>query len=885
MDLQQNKLTRAEWNSIEEPVSSGEKEILQMIIDGFVNPSICKNKTMSLFTFTKIEPSEENEKFLFDKYFDSIIKKMVKKYGESLMLTESMFSHKEKETVFKKMKSIDALRLQNLEQNIEKNKEFVYEFLLLDLCGELMKNVYNKKPKFSLYHYTLLQIQKATISSVNTHVENFIQQVLKKANSLVDLSSIVEYAYEFIEQNRFLLEYQDRTLFDHQKQLFSIFQIKDLQEYVKPKLVLYIAPTGTGKTLSPLGLSNKYRIIFVCVARHIGLALAKSAIAMEKKIAFAFGAETADDIRLHYYSAVDFTRDTRSGGIRKVDNSNGAKVEIMICDVKSYITSMYYMLSFNPAERIITFWDEPTITMDYETHNLHDTIHKNWAGNKIPNIVLSCATLPREDEIYPVIADFKSQFDDAELHNITSYDFRKSIPIVSKDGFCAIPHTMYESYDDLIKCVHFCSSNKTLLRYFDLQEIVQFLFYINKTDFIEDTLKMSNYFASIADITMMSIKEYYLEVLKRVDETQWPEIYNHMKSVQQSKFVKKPSKKIVKSQSADVNLISSVSSTAGGGSLTRTHSISSTSTSSVSSSSVSSSSKTVPSNGLLITTEDAHSLTDGPTIYLCEDVSKIGNFYIQQTGIPQEIMQQVMRTISRNDELSASIAKLEQIFDDLENKSNSKTDDASGKKASKEFELDKKSPEIRKMYQEIEDLKRQVKYIAMDPLYVPNTKQHQVAWAPIKGDEINAKCFVPSIDETSVKEIMSLQLRPDENDKRDNYLKVLLLLGIGLFMEGIHPKYLEIVKTLAQQQNLYLIIASSDYIYGTNYSFCHGFLGRDLANMTQQKTLQCLGRIGRGQIQQTYTVRFRDDDMLRALFKDADRNIEAENMCRLFTSD
>ena len=874
MDLKQNKLTRAEWNSIEEPVSSSEKEILQMIIDGFDNPSICRNKTTSLFSFIKIENTPENEKFLYEKYFEPIIKKALKKYGESVGLADIVIS---RDTTVKKMKSIDSLRLQNLEQNIDKNKELVYEFLLLDLCCELLKNIHNKKPKFSLYHYTLLQIQKANIVAVNCHVNYFIKQLLERADKMIDLSSIVEYAYEFIEQNRFLLEYQDKSLFDHQKELFSLFGKLSMT----PKLVLYIAPTGTGKTLSPLGLSNKYRIIFVCVARHIGLALAKSAIAMEKKIAFAFGAETADEIRLHYYSAVDFTKDTRSGGIRKVDNSNGSKVEIMICDVKSYITSMYYMLSFNPAERIITFWDEPTITMDYESHELHNTIHKNWAENKIPNMVLSCATLPMKEEIYPTIADFKSRFDDAMISSITSYDFRKSIPIVNKDGFCAIPHTMYASYSELLQCVHFCEENKTLLRYFDLQEIVKFLFYtnssINKNNqpYIDDPLLMRNYFASIADITMMSIKVYYLEVLKRLNPEQWPEIFNHMKSIQTSKFVKKASIKISKTQSLDSNNTASQMARPGGN-LTRTQSVTSV---------TSGSRGSIPSNGLLITTEDAHTLTDGPTIYLCDDVSKIGNFYIQQSNIPQEIMQSVLRTISRNDELSESINRLEQIFEDLENKSLSKTDGSSGKKAEKEFDLDKKSPEIKKMYQEIEDLKRQVKYISMDPLYVPNTKQHQEKWGSNKEGEVNEKCFVPCIDEASVKEIMSLKLRPDEKDKRDNYLKVLLLLGIGLFMEGIHPKYLEIVKSLAQQQNLYMIIASSDYIYGTNYSFCHGFLGKDLSNMTKQKTMQCLGRIGRGQIQQNYTVRFRDDEMLRSLFKEADRNMEAENMCRLFSSD
>jgi hypothetical protein len=60
MDLTQNKLTRTEWDSIEVPVSDSEKDILRMIIDGFTNQDIVKNKTMSLFSFTKIEYSKEN---------------------------------------------------------------------------------------------------------------------------------------------------------------------------------------------------------------------------------------------------------------------------------------------------------------------------------------------------------------------------------------------------------------------------------------------------------------------------------------------------------------------------------------------------------------------------------------------------------------------------------------------------------------------------------------------------------------------------------------------------------------------------------------------------------------------------------------------------------
>ena len=55
--------------------------------------------------------------------------------------------------------------------------------------------------------------------------------------------------------------------------------------------------------------------------------------------------------------------------------------------------------------------------------------------------------------------------------------------------------------------------------------------------------------------------------------------------------------------------------------------------------------------------------------------------------------------------------------------------------------------------------------------------------------------------------------------------------------------------------------------------------------MTQQKTLQALGRIGRNNIQQDYSVRFRDDNMILQLFRTPENNTEANNMCKLFSND
>ena len=72
-----------------------------------------------------------------------------------------------------------------------------------------------------------------------------------------------------------------------------------------------------------------------------------------------------------------------------------------------------------------------------------------------------------------------------------------------------------------------------------------------------------------------------------------------------------------------------------------------------------------------------------------------------------------------------------------------------------------------------------------------------------------------------------------------------------------------------------MIIASSDYIYGTNYQLCHGILGKDLQNMSQQKIIQAMGRVGRGNIQQEYTLRFRD------LFQPSVDHMEVDNFKKL----
>jgi hypothetical protein len=850
MDLSQVKLSATEWGNIEIPVSEHEKTILQLISDGYSTPTIRKNRNLSLLSFMKMEYTPEIVLFLYKRYFEKDVLELQAVFPSSVDSEESPKKSKTKTRSASScqsrgtpsLKKADAIRIENMEANIATSRDQIFEYTLLQFVQAIAKpETKTKGQSKAFYLYTLIQLRKTSITHINPYLLQFIDSVIETLTQSISIAEVFKNAGECIERNPHLLKYEDLTLFSHQRELFQIAK----QKPEVPKLVLYIAPTATGKTLSPIGLSAQYRIIFICVARHIGLALAKSAISVGKKIAFAFGCETASDIRLHNSAASVYSIHPRTGGIGRIDNSVGDKVEIMICDVKSYLTAMHYMLAFNAERDIITYWDEPTITMDYEDHPLHAHIHENWSKNMISKVVLSCATLPGEDEIGVSLADFRARHLGAEIHTIRSYDCKKSISILSPTGKKVLPHTLFEGSEELALSVAHCNKNKTLLRYFDLEEVIR---YISAVVEQFPDYSPEKYFEGIADITMNRIKTYYLDILNLG-----------------------PRQPIVEAENGGglrkLKSESTICDSKGyeGQALHRTTSVSSLTYRKSGTPAASS------GDGILLTTKDAHTLTDGPTLFLAKDVEKIGKFYIQQSNIPVKIFQQLREKMTRNSELQQKIDLMEKTKEDKMGSSASTKSKETDKKDAKREVLD---PAIRELTEKINACRNEMKLVRLDPQYVPNSVPHQAIWCP--GGKIVKNAYAPSIDSQCVQTIMELDVAND--------LKLLLLLGIGVFMECPNTNYMEIMKRLAYEQKLYLIIASTDYIYGTNYQFCHGFIGKDLDNMTQQKIIQAMGRVGRNNIQQEYTVRFRDETMFRKLFLPAVENREAEIMCRLFSN-
>jgi hypothetical protein len=290
-------------------------------------------------------------------------------------------------------------------------------------------------------------------------------------------------------------------------------------------------------------------------------------------------------------------------------------------------------------------------------------------------------------------------------------------------------------------------------------------------------------------------------------------------------------------------------------------------------------------SGVYVSTKDAYTLTDGPTIFLCEDIEKVAKFCIQQAKIPSVVMNDMMEKIQYNNVINEKLDKCEKDLEYLKEQQEAtltSTAQASVKgkstknvrKFNREADnMDESKSKISKCTREVEQLRKMLKTVHLNDTFIPNKHHHIQKWA----EEMNTeKSFTSDIEEMYVNEIMLL------NGIHDNW-KILLMMGIGVFIQHENIKYTEIMKKLADEQKLYMILASSDYIYGTNYQFCHGYLSKEL-NLTQEKIVQAMGRVGRNNIQQTYSLRFRDNEMIRKIFLPEVNKPEIINMNLLFTS-
>ena len=228
-----------------------------------------------------------------------------------------------------------------------------------------------------------------------------------------------------------------------------------------------------------------------------------------------------------------------------------------------------------------------------------------------------------------------------------------------------------------------------------------------------------------------------------------------------------------------------------------------------------------------------------------------------------------MKAIDFNSALNEKIAREMKDFED-----GTKKDEGKENKAGN---LDRMDPEMKKKMQNIQQLQTAIKMVVLSPQYIPNTTEHLYKYAThiYNDDNLQNKPFTSNVSEDYVEKIMQI-------DDIEDYWKLLLMMGIGVFSSHKSIRYTELMKSLAQEQKLYLIIANSDFIYGTNYQFCHGYISKDLGHMSQEKCIQSMGRVGRNKLQHDYSIRFRENDLIMKLFQREENKPEVKNMNLLF---
>ena len=778
--------------------------------------------------------------------------------------------------------------LQTFSTEITTATSWVHSYYTLSML------VANIPPNGLVNQFLLNNVIKPTLARINLFVTSSV------ATHRHIMRTLIYNAREWIECNDDIIDHQPLQLYNHQKQLFQKLDTQWIHwqktKQIQPTIICYCASTSMGKTLTPLGIvgSNKLRkVLFVCGARHVGLALARSAISVNVRVGFAFGCTTATDIRLHNSAAATYTRNEQrhGGGIRKIDNSDCSKVDIMICDLQSYLVAMHAMRVANGTlDRVVMFWDEPLISMDYEDHALHSVIKTMWTYNEVRTVVLSSATLPSNEDMSVVFDKFEQLmriakafqrsaaldddddvnnddviddndnvvvFDDDDdddddnssirIVNIRTTDYRKTIPLYNVHGHLIMPHHLLT--DSLGKNVAATiRNNPTLLRYVDLCEAAHFMYEIDNNqgdELIE--------FIDVTDVTVESIKRHYLHVLSLVEDN-----------------VCTPPPVIAAACMAPSSV------------------------------------------GPRITTVDAHTLTEGPTLFLTDQVWNVAQVLLKEANIPSIIMHHLEEILATNTVLTTKIAELELQQEEEENELLEKmmrdTVDTSTSSASVTIKATSSSnnkytaaaklanraskgkssmasESRRELAAQIEMYRSQIRPVAIDNIYVPNTTAHLEHWAP-QIHSTTLQPFVSSLSEQDIHDILALSL-PDQ-------WKILALLGIGVFASStsiVKPgaatdtavditsdvvtnnnhiiQYTEIISRLADNQQLYLIIADSDYIYGLNKQFCHGYIGKGMLKMTPYKIMQSIGRIGRHSLHGSYSVRFRDDSYVQMLYNTA----------------
>ena len=268
--------------------------------------------------------------------------------------------------------------------------------------------------------------------------------------------------------------------------------------------------------------------------------------------------------------------------------------------------------------------------------------------------------------------------------------------------------------------------------------------------------------------------------------------------------------------------------------------------------------------GTNFVSDHAHGLKYGPSIYLTQDYMNVIKFSIHKSNIPKNSLTDIQKNIESNDRIQTRINELENTLTSLLN-------DKFGDKE----DVKNNSREIQKIQDDINRLHKKILPITLPYEYIPNTKSHFERFHST--DFHNSNAFSSSLDDDSNRLIMNLDIDP--NSSWHFYWVLGYFWTRKIFDEQDYTIYQTQLKSWQNLDDFSLSL-QTPITYSESIINSHCYLGKDIKNITHEKIIQSIGRVGRKSQNSVFTFRFRNKEHINKFF-DLSSGIETTNMNRL----
>ena len=176
-------------------------------------------------------------------------------------------------------------------------------------------------------------------------------------------------------------------------------------------------------------------------------------------------------------------------------------------------------------------------------------------------------------------------------------------------------------------------------------------------------------------------------------------------------------------------------------------------------------------------------------------------------------MKNIQEKIHKNTQISEQLSKKRKDYEDKIEKF---------KDNEKVMENMRFPPDIMELHRDIEALQQKIQELRIEPKFKPNTRDHYKKWCTHEDNEYDESdvysSYVGDKETESVMQLYTIHA----------LYKILLLMGIGVFSNEIMPcdeeniktedikqennAYVEIMKDLAEQKSLYLILEQNQIL-------------------------------------------------------------------------